>query len=580
MPAERSAAAMGARCAGPAWARWARPREHTPADRQAVPGRRSGPPGLSSRASRAPRAPPGRRAGGRRGRRPPPRRRSAWTGSPGPASPAPPAGPGCRTWRARSGSRGRPPADACASTRPRAAPRAARPSCCASEIRTRTIGRSPEMPRPHSSGCSARPASMISEAGRKVGAANITWPANRWNWPAWLRLIPRWCSCTCTCVQASAAARSNAPASWCLSTSPSTSSREPARHGPEVDARRLAGLESQTPSEREDRIEHGPGRPGERAAVDDRGRGLHAAAAADEARAVGLELLAPNGTAVHDGQMRRPDLRLVRRPAPPMRQKGARVGQMLGLDKQLGEGGVGGIGRARGEHELGVGGDLDLARLRAEVRERHAAHLGVVLGGHQHLERGRQRPVAAGDLGAILVEDRRVAVAVDSRRLQAGGPDLAAARVAQEDVERPSRRKSCPHANASGRCRARRCSPSRPRSASRCSARSTAVAYPASRSTGCRDASRLGRPPARGRRRRTRRRTAAAGPRRGAPAPATEVRSPGRRNQRGNAGACGRRAGCRRWRRSTCPGGGPCRPAPPRSSRPPAAREGVRSRAS
>ena len=46
-----------------------------------------------------------------------------------------------------------------------------------------------------------------------------------------------------------------------------------------------------------------------------------------------------------------------------------------------------GVGGRRRQHELGVGGELDLAGSGAEVREGHAADLGVVLGGDDDLER-------------------------------------------------------------------------------------------------------------------------------------------------------------------------------------------------
>ena len=84
------------------------------------------------------------------------------------------------------------------------------------------------------------------------------------------------------------------------------------------------------------------------------------------------------------------------------------------------------VGRGRREHELGVRGDLDLARPRAEVRERDAADLGVVLGRDDDLERRRDAAVAPVELGAVLGEDDLVASRLDAARLVARRPDLAA----------------------------------------------------------------------------------------------------------------------------------------------------------
>ena len=96
----------------------------------------------------------------------------------------------------------------------------------------------------------------------------------------------------------------------------------------------------------------------------------------------------------------------VARPAAAGRQQRPEIGDRFGLDEEVGEGRVRGIGRRRRQHELGVGGQLDLPRLRPQVRERHPAELGVVLGRDQHLERGRDGAVAPVDLGAVLGEGR------------------------------------------------------------------------------------------------------------------------------------------------------------------------------
>ena len=98
---------------------------------------------------------------------------------------------------------------------------------------------------------------------------------------------------------------------------------------------------------------------------------------------------------------------------------------------------MGRVVAGRRQHDLRVRRHLDLARFAAEVRERHAPDLGVVLGRDEHLEPGQQIAVAALDLGAVLEERHLVAVGLAPRGLEAGGPHLAAPCVAQEDERAP-----------------------------------------------------------------------------------------------------------------------------------------------
>ena len=153
----------------------------------------------------------------------------------------------------------------------------------------------------------------------------MTCPARRWYCPAALRSMPRWCNCTWAWVQASAAARSNAPASWCLSTRSRTSSREEATMvqkstravapGAILTRRRRAKIGSSTV----------PVAP-------ESGRPLTAAVGArmlpprprNRARSVSNSRL-PTAWPIDDRQVRGPDLRLGRRPPPPRRQDRAQI---------------------------------------------------------------------------------------------------------------------------------------------------------------------------------------------------------------------------------------------------------------
>ena len=67
---------------------------------------------------------------------------------------------------------------------------------------------------------------------------------------------------------------------------------------------------------------------------------------------------------------------------------------------------MGRVGGRGTQHDLGVGGELDLAHARAVIRQRDAAHFALVLGRHHHLEARLDRTVSPADLRAILREDR------------------------------------------------------------------------------------------------------------------------------------------------------------------------------
>ncbi len=93
--------------------------------------------------------------------------------------------------------------------------------------------------------------------------------------------------------------------------------------------------------------------------------------------------------------------------------------------------GIGGGGR---QHQLGVGGDLEVARAVAGVHNRYAAHLRVVLGGYDHFEDGGDRRVHADELGPIFRKARLEAVGLDAGGLIAGRPHDAAFDVAQKEI--------------------------------------------------------------------------------------------------------------------------------------------------
>ena len=119
------------------------------------------------------------------------------------------------------------------------------------------------------------------------------------------------------------------------------------------------------------------------------------------------------------------------------RQEGADLGDELGLHEQVLEGRVRDVGRLRREGDLRVRRQLDLASVRAEVGQRHAADLRVVLRRHDDGQAGRDRAVATGELGVILRVGDLVAVRLRAAGLVARRPHRAGVHVAQEEIAAP-----------------------------------------------------------------------------------------------------------------------------------------------
>ena len=186
-------------------------------------------------------------------------------------------------------------------------------------------------------------------------------------------------------------------------------------------------------------------------------------AATEESRPVRLEFRRADGLPVDDCQMRRPDFGVARTPLSPRGQDGADVGKILRFDEQLGESrmrDVGGLGR---EHELRVGGHLDIARAAAGIRDRHPANFRVVLGRDDDVQSRRQRAVASRELGAVFIEGDMIVIRLDAGRLESRRPRDAGAKVFDIDVEARSHRRSRPRATASAPNRPSGCNPSRRR---------------------------------------------------------------------------------------------------------------------
>ena len=156
--------------------------------------------------------------------------------------------------------------------------------------------------------------------------------------------------------------------------------------GGEHDARAGSRRQAETPPQAEDRVQHGPRGIGERPALDHRHRRADPATSPQETRAVRLVLRASHARSLHRHHVGGPDALLLVAAGQARGEEGVELRQRFGLHEEVGEGRMRGIRPRRREHELGIGGDVDLARLAAQIDERDPTDLGVVLGRDEHFE--------------------------------------------------------------------------------------------------------------------------------------------------------------------------------------------------
>ena len=172
-----------------------------------------------------------------------------------------------------------------------------------------------------------------------------------------------------------------------------------------------------------------PWLPESGAGVAQRLRVGHAVAAADEARAVRfVRNRSEPSRAVHRHQVQHPRRLLAARARPARAQDRLPRGHDLGLHEQVAERRMQRVRGSGGEHHFGVAGHLDGPRAAGAVGDAHPAQLDVILGRHDDLGVRVEIRVVAAEFHALLGEDRFVGFGALQRRLEGGGPDLAARR--------------------------------------------------------------------------------------------------------------------------------------------------------
>ena len=181
----------------------------------------------------------------------------------------------------------------------------------------------------------------------------------------------------------------------------------------------LARLDDDSATKTEDRVEHCSGAVRQGTSVDDGGRRTDRAAA-EKACPVGLELDDPVAVVLDvarcAAQTRSSSVERGRRG-----EQGIGFGIELGLDEQVLEGRVSDVGGLRGEHQLQVRGQLELAA-RTEVRERDRR-----ISASSSADTVIVRPVVidrrVARFGLVLAVRHLVGVRLSSGGLVSGRPD-------------------------------------------------------------------------------------------------------------------------------------------------------------
>ena len=126
-------------------------------------------------------------------------------------------------------------------------------------------------------------------------------------------------------------------------------------------------------------------RVGQRAAIHHRNRFPQRLSTPDKAGPVGFVLEPVVGSAV--GQhMGCPDFRVAGRTLAPLRDQPTRLGQILGLDEQIGKSGMRDVRRKGCEYDLRIGGDFDFPGAQPIIGQTQATDFRIVLGRDDDLQ--------------------------------------------------------------------------------------------------------------------------------------------------------------------------------------------------
>ena len=189
-------------------------------------------------------------------------------------------------------------------------------------------------------------------------------------------------------------------------------------------------LEANAATQTENRIEHGADRIRKRAILDDRNRVCGRVPPAEKTRTVSFKLNPADRIAAGRQHVHAPNGLVLCRTRTPMGQQRVVRRVKFSFNEQVAERGMGEVVSAWGQHDFGIAGQFDFARAIRIIRQRNAAHLGIVFGRNNHFHVGNDAGVTPPKIGFVLRKRYFIALRFRSDRLMPGGPDCAAAQVA------------------------------------------------------------------------------------------------------------------------------------------------------
>ena len=211
--------------------------------------------------------------------------------------------------------------------------------------------------------------------------------------------------------------------------------------GDDLHGRRFVGFQGQGAADRHDGIEHRTIRvrqPRTAITAVDGHRVSRGSPAPDEFGAIRLVRGLVAHRARRGQQVKHPWHLLSRRAATARAEDRLPLGEDFGLHEQVAEGAMGQVGIERGQHHLGVAGQLDMAGPGRLVGERDPADFHIVLGGDTDFGVGIDRLVAPPVFGTPLDEDRLIVLGLAQGRLIGGGPIAPRVAVAQVNKGSPT----------------------------------------------------------------------------------------------------------------------------------------------
>ena len=198
-----------------------------------------------------------------------------------------------------------------------------------------------------------------------------------------------------------------------------------------------AGFQGNALADGHHRIQHRTGAVSERSALTQGLRAGRGIAASDKGRPVSFERRFPFERAVDRHHMEHPRTLFFRFTRTAVAQNPFLCGHQFGLHKQIAERRMCGVIGGWRQYHFGIGGDFQLTRTAAMMRNRHAADFDVIFRRNHDVGLHGQRTLCAFEFRTEIVQHRVIGAFLFAERLPGIAVDRAGLRIA-EIAENPA----------------------------------------------------------------------------------------------------------------------------------------------